>query len=187
MRVESVCPPQCSQGTWHVSLAVKDRGHSGLASLQLAEGQGVLTLFHEDTTGRTESPVTKLHEEPPEGHASPLMQLHEEATERQVQRHRTRLGHRAHRLEKARLVHGEPPLNISKWAKRRPLTLHYTSGCCAPRAELLVWDRAGNVRRCHLIASQQRALRDKETNSAPIKTTHILLSLAVLSFLGLAL
>ncbi|KAL7879064.1 hypothetical protein AOLI_G00100380 [Acnodon oligacanthus] len=184
MRVESTCPPQCSLGNWTVSLAVKDRGHSGLASVQLAEGQGILTLLHGETTGRTENPVIQIHEDATEGHVSPLIQLQEETTEHQQYQHRTRLGHRAHRLEKARLVHGEPPLNISEWARRKSITVQYTSDCCGPRAELLVWDRAGNMRRCHLIASQQRALREKEKNTAPNSTAHMLLTLIMLIFLG---
>ncbi|KAI4896696.1 hypothetical protein NFI96_016086 [Prochilodus magdalenae] len=181
MRVELDCPPQCSLGNWSVSLAVKDRGHSGLASVQLAEGQGILTLLHEETTAITEHPLTQLHEEATEGHVSPLMQLHKETTEHQHHKHRTRHGHTSHRLEKARLVYGEPPLDISEWAGRKPIAVQYSSSCCAPKAELQVWDTAGNMRRCHLIASQQRALREKEKNCAPIRTVHMILVLSLLT------
>ncbi|XP_072550642.1 von Willebrand factor A domain-containing protein 7 [Salminus brasiliensis] len=185
MRVELACPPQCSLANWSVSLAVKDRGHSGLASVQLAEGQGTLTLFHKETTRRAENPFTQLHKEATEGQVSPLMQLNEEVEEHQLHRHRTRLGHRAHKLETSTLVHSDPPLNVSMWARGRHITLHYTSGCCDPQADLLVWDRAGNMRRCHLIASQQRALREKEKNSAASGPAGWVLTLALTGLLGL--
>ncbi|XP_066540580.1 von Willebrand factor A domain-containing protein 7 [Hoplias malabaricus] len=182
MRLESGCPLECSLGNWSVSLTVKDYGHSGLASVKLTEGQGILKVFHEQITWRTESPLTELRENPVTGHTSPVMQLHEEPRERQHLRHRTRIRDRGSRVEKGRLVHGDPALDISEWARGKPITLHYMSSCCIPKAEVLVWDKSGNMRRCHLIASQQRALREKE-NSAASSTTHTLLTM--LTLLGL--
>ncbi|KAK1785333.1 hypothetical protein P4O66_018719, partial [Electrophorus voltai] len=153
MHVELACSSQCSLGSWSVSLAVRDRGHSGLGSIQLAVGQGTLTLLHEETTGRIKSPLVQLHEETTQGH--------EEVTNHQHNRSRTRLEHGAHRLEKARLLQGDPPLNITDWSGGKPVMLHYTAGCCVPRAEVVVGDLTGNMRTCHLTARHQRALREK--------------------------
>ncbi|XP_049582169.1 von Willebrand factor A domain-containing protein 7 isoform X1 [Syngnathus scovelli] len=44
-RLQSSCSPACNESTWNVSLAVWDRGRSGLAALQLHKGQGTLTLL----------------------------------------------------------------------------------------------------------------------------------------------
>ncbi|KAL0973413.1 hypothetical protein UPYG_G00203250 [Umbra pygmaea] len=51
MRVEQTCPglAQCTGASWTVSLALTDRGRTGLASLQLSQGQGTLTLLHGPT------------------------------------------------------------------------------------------------------------------------------------------
>ncbi|KAF7652992.1 hypothetical protein LDENG_00089040 [Lucifuga dentata] len=46
-----------------------------------------------------------------------------------------------------------------------PLWVRYTSSCCFPQAELLVWDGAGNMKRCRLISGQQRQQRDRITES----------------------
>ncbi|XP_015461758.3 von Willebrand factor A domain-containing protein 7 [Astyanax mexicanus] len=184
LRVESACPPQCSLGNWSVSLALKDRGHSGLASMQLAKGQGTITLLHQETTRKTEgeNPLTQLHKEATEGQASPLMQLNKEAQEHQLHQHRGH-GHQVHQSEPSTLVHSDPPLNISQWARGRHITLHYTSNCCDPQAELLIWDRAGNMRRCHLIASQQRGLRENKKNSASSRTAGLVFPLVLFSLL----
>lgn len=134
---------------WSVSLAISDRGRSGLAALQLQKGDGILTLFNsppptEDSTAEAE--------------LSPHQQ--------QAQRDRSdNRGHRYyhHQYPKARLERGEPPLNISEWAlgSSQPLWGRYTSSCCSAQAELLVWDAAGNMKRCHLTSDQQRELRDR--------------------------
>ncbi|MCJ8733135.1 hypothetical protein PDJAM_G00219630 [Pangasius djambal] len=181
MHVESDCPPlpQCFLGNWSIYLTVKDRGHSGLASIQLAAGQGTLTLLHDEATGKNEYSLTQL---PEEAYVSPLRQLHEEAVRHQLHRHSARLKHRAHRLAKVRLVHGDLPVNISKWARRKHIMLHYTSDCCVSQAELLVWDGAGNMRNCSLTASQQRALREKNSANG---ITHTLLTLVLWTLLEL--
>lgn len=182
MHVESDCSPlpQCFLGNWSVYLTVKDRGHSGLATIQLAVGQGTLMLLHDEATGKNENSLMQL---PEETYVSPLRQLHEEATRHQLHIHLAWLKHRAHRLAKDRLVHGDRPLNISEWGRRKHIMLHYTSDCCVPEAELLMWDGAGNMRNCSLTASQQRALREK--NSAANGITHTLVTLALWTLLGL--
>ncbi|XP_061639296.1 von Willebrand factor A domain-containing protein 7 isoform X2 [Phyllopteryx taeniolatus] len=70
-----------------------------------------------------------------------------------------------HVQHKATLVEGDPPLNVSQWAlgSSEPLWGSYTSSCCSARAELLVWDTAGNMKRCHLASGQQRQLSDTRT------------------------
>lgn len=182
MHVETNCPPlpQCFLGNWSISLTVKDRGHSGLASIQLALGQGTLMLLHDEATDKNEYSLMPL---PEETYASPLSQLHEEATRRQLHRHSEWLKHRPHGLAKGRLVHGDPPMNISEWARRKDIMLHYTSNCCVLQAELLVWDGAGNMRNCSLTANQQRALREK--NSAAKGISHSLLTPVLWTLLGL--
>ncbi|KAL6116421.1 vwa7 [Pungitius sinensis] len=59
------------------------------------------------------------------------------------------------RRHAARLEVGDPPVNVSGWAagSSRPLWGTYSSSCCSARAELLVWDAAGNVKRCRLAAA----------------------------------
>ena len=77
-------------------------------------------------------------------------------------------------------------MNVSEWVGRSghlPLWVTYSSSCCSPQAELLVWDRAGNMRRCHLTSSQQRGFeeRSEETNgSGNITTGNVLLLLSTL-------
>ncbi|KAF4071973.1 hypothetical protein AMELA_G00268960 [Ameiurus melas] len=182
MQVKADCPPlsQCFLGNWSVYLTVRDRGHSGLASIELAVGQGTLMLLHDEAIGENENSLMQLAEET---YISSLKQLHEEATRHQLHRHSARLKQRAHRLAKDRLVHGDPPVNISEWARRKHIMLHYTSDCCVPQAELLVWDGAGNMRNCSLTSSQQRALREK--NSAVNGIAHTLLTLVSWTLLGL--
>ncbi|KAJ3591363.1 hypothetical protein NHX12_009308 [Muraenolepis orangiensis] len=135
-RLESPCPSPCSGSSWTVSLALSDRGRSGLASLQLLRGEGVLALLSHAPTP------------PGEGWAG---------TRRQPDRERPA----GPTLEK-----GEPPLNVSE--RGQPMWVRYRASCCAPHAELLVWDRAGNLRRCHLTSGQQGGLgvRHSETNGS---------------------
>ncbi|KAM9853613.1 LOW QUALITY PROTEIN: von Willebrand factor A domain-containing protein 7 [Aulostomus maculatus] len=134
-RVQSSCPPTCSQSTWSASLAVSDRGRSGLAALQLLKGEGILTLFHN----------------PP--HPSDNQ---EEA--------------KPHHHHKATLEKGDPPLKVSEWVagSSQPLWVRYTSTCCATQAELLVWDAAGNMKRCHLTSGLPRQQGGgREASGAP--------------------
>ncbi|KAG9342176.1 hypothetical protein JZ751_017176 [Albula glossodonta] len=65
MRVEAACPPKCDQGIWAVSLAVTDRGRSSLASLQLSQGSGVLTLLRGES--RQAGQLWRQEGEEPEG------------------------------------------------------------------------------------------------------------------------
>ncbi|XP_048024996.1 von Willebrand factor A domain-containing protein 7 [Megalobrama amblycephala] len=161
LHVESSCPSLCSQGSWKVSLLAKDRGHSGLASIQLAQGEGTLIL----SEVTTEIHIPQLHEETTEGVHLPLLQPQKDTSEISGNHHLgTGAEHVHQRLEGVQLVNGDYPVNISEWTKGKPVMMHYSSGCCAPQAEIILLDRAGNMRRCHLIASQQRALR--ENNSA---------------------
>ncbi|XP_071389668.1 von Willebrand factor A domain-containing protein 7-like [Centroberyx affinis] len=151
-QVQRSCPPQCSNSVWSVSLAVSDRGRSGLAALQLHQGEGILTLFH--------SP-------PPT--ADSLGEDRPGPGQQQADGDRTTGGshhHHQHR-HKARLEKGDAPVNVSEWAagSSQPLWVRYTSSCSAPQAELLVWDRAGNMRRCHLSSGQQRQQRDRSTET----------------------
>ncbi|XP_078102749.1 von Willebrand factor A domain-containing protein 7 [Sander vitreus] len=154
MRVQSTCPSICNESNWSISLVVSDRGRSGLAALQLQKGEGILTLFHsppptEDSLGETQPNPDQ-------------QQAHGDKT--------TSGGHHRHHRHKARLEKGDPPLNVSEWApsSSQPLWVRYTSSCCSAQAELLVWDTAGNMKRCHLTSGQQRQLRDRsiETNGA---------------------
>lgn len=182
MHMESDCPPlpQCFLGNWSVSLTVKDRGHSGLASIQLAVGQGTLMLLHDEATWKKKNSLTQ---HPGETYVNPMRQLHEEATWHQLHKHSAWLKHSAHRPVKDRLVHGDPPVNISEWARRKHIMLYYTSDCCVPQAEMLVWDGAGNMRNCSLKASQQRSLREK--NNAANGITHTLLMFVLWILLSL--
>ncbi|XP_068172839.1 von Willebrand factor A domain-containing protein 7 isoform X2 [Antennarius striatus] len=149
-RVQSSCISRCNESIWSVSLAVTDRGRSGLAALQLQEGEGILTLY--DSPPPMEDGLTKLQAGPDQ--------------------HRTTDGgpSHGHQQHKARLENGDPPLNVSEWVldSSQPLWVRYTSSCCSVQAELLVWDTAGNMKRCHLTSGQQRLLSDKsaETNGS---------------------
>ncbi|XP_028855507.1 LOW QUALITY PROTEIN: von Willebrand factor A domain-containing protein 7-like [Denticeps clupeoides] len=80
-------------------------------------------------------------------------------------------------VKESQLVQDDPAVNVSDWSRNRPLRLSYTSSCCASRAELLVWDRAGNMRRCLLTSSLQRAWQQK--NGAASPTSGALLSLVI--------
>ncbi|XP_044057175.1 von Willebrand factor A domain-containing protein 7 isoform X2 [Siniperca chuatsi] len=150
-QVHSTCPSICNESSWSVSLALSDRGRSGLAALQLQKGEGILTLFHsppptEDSLGEVQP-------------GSDQQQAHRDKT--------TRSGHHHHH-QKARLEKGDPPLNVSEWvlSSSQPLWVRYTSSCCSAQAELLVWDTAGNMKRCHLTSGQQRQPRDKSTETS---------------------
>ncbi|XP_067275622.1 von Willebrand factor A domain-containing protein 7 [Pseudorasbora parva] len=160
LHVESSCPSLCSQGNWKVSLVAKDRGHSGLASIQLAQGEGILILS-EVTTERRVQHFPHLYEKTTGGVHLPLRQPQKDTPE--ISNHHLGTGaeHGHQMLEEVQIVNGDHPVNISEGSKGKPLMMHYSSGCCAPQAELVLWDRAGNMRSCPLIASQQRALQEK--------------------------
>ncbi|XP_018554392.1 von Willebrand factor A domain-containing protein 7 [Lates calcarifer] len=143
---QPTCPSVCNESSWSVSLVVSDRGRSGLAALQLRKGEGILTLFlspppTEDSMGDTQQ------------------QAHRSKT--------TSGGHPHHHHHKARLEKGDSPLNVSDWIleSSQPLWVRYTSSCCSAQAELLVWDTAGNMKRCHLTPGQQRQLTDRSTET----------------------
>ncbi|KAJ4935772.1 hypothetical protein JOQ06_017300 [Pogonophryne albipinna] len=163
-QVQSTCPSTCTESSWSVSLVVSDRGRSGLAALQLQKGEGVLTLFHSP-------PPT---EESLEGTQQPA---YKDTT--------TIEGHHHH--HKARLQRGEPPLNVTDWVPglSQPLWARYSSSCCSPKAELLVWDTAGNMKRCRLTSGQQTQLRDRRTESSGARRiTLISVSVLVGGLLG---
>lgn len=176
LQVESTCPSLCSQGSWKVSLVAKDRGHSGLASIQLTQGEGTLILS-EVTTERHVQHFPQLHEETMEGVPLPLLQPQKDTSE--ISNHHLGTGaeHGHQRLEGVQLVNGNHPVNISEWTKGKPIMMHYSSGCCAPQAELVLLDRAGNMRHCHLIASQQRALRENNRAHSGEFTSQLVLML----------
>ncbi|XP_037630971.1 von Willebrand factor A domain-containing protein 7 [Sebastes umbrosus] len=136
-RLQSNCSSICIESSWSVSLVVSDRGRSGLAALQLQKGEGILTLFH------SPPPTNDSMEEASGGHH-----------------------HHHHHHHKARLEKGEAPLNVSDWVPSQPLWVSYMSSCCSAQAELLVWDTAGNMKRCHLTSGQQRQLRDRSTETS---------------------
>ncbi|XP_027017087.2 von Willebrand factor A domain-containing protein 7 isoform X1 [Tachysurus fulvidraco] len=178
--MESNCPPlpQCFLGNWSVYLTVKDKGNSGLASIQLTEGQGSLMLLHEEGIGKSTNSLMQLSEET---YVSRLKLHREEATRHQLHKHSGWIKPNAPKITEDRLVHGEPPLNISEWARRKHIMLYYISDCCGLQAELHVLDGAGNMRNCSLARSQQRALREK--NCAANGLTHTLLTLALWTLL----
>lgn len=158
-QVQSSCSSFCKESSWSVSLAVSDTGRSSLAALQLLKGEGILTLFH--------SPPS-TEESHMDGQLGPDKQ--------QAQRNKTTSGgqHLAHQYL-ARLEPGDPPLNVSTLAigSSQPLWGRYTSNCCSAQAELLVWNTAGNMKRCHLMSGQQRQQRDKNANTSGAGQTEL--------------
>lgn len=118
-------------------MAVSDSGRSSLAALQLQKGGGVLTLFHSPTA---------LEQSHVDGQLDP--EHHGEHT--------------------ARLKAGDAPFNVSAWplGSSLPLWGNYTSSCCSSQAELLVWNTAGNMKRCHLTSGQQGQQRDHNTETS---------------------
>ncbi len=165
--MESSCPSLCSQSSWKVSLVAKDKGYSGLASIQLVQGEGTLILS-EVSMQRREEHFPQLHEETTGGVHLPLLQPQKDTSEAELGRQR---------LDGVQLLKGDHPVNISEWTKGKPVIMHYSSGCCAPYAEIVLWDRAGNMRRCHLKASQERALREKNSAHSGKSTSWLVLML----------
>lgn len=152
-RVQSNCSAICNATSWSVSLSVSDIGHSGLDALQLQEGEGILILFHSNPTSE-------------DSLGEPGIEL------QQTQRDKSTNGAYHHHQEqhnhKARLETGGPPLNISEWSLdvSQPLFVSYTSSCCSTQAKMLVWDKAGNMKRCHLTNGQKRQLQNKSTETS---------------------
>ncbi|XP_042343175.1 von Willebrand factor A domain-containing protein 7 [Plectropomus leopardus] len=160
VRVQSACSSICNESSWSVSLVVLGRGRSGLAALQLQKGEGILTLFHSPTP--TEDSQGEAQRDPDQ------QQTHKDMTI-------SGGNHHHHHHHKARLEKGDPPLNVSEWVtgSSQSLWVKYTSSCCSAQAELLVWDTAGNMKRCHLTSGQQRQLRDRSTDtSGAARITH---------------
>ncbi|KAF6721633.1 von Willebrand factor A domain-containing protein 7 [Oryzias melastigma] len=166
-RVQSECPSVCTQSSWSVSLVVSDNGRSGLAALQLQKGEGILTLFHnapflEDVLDESGNMKKQTHKD-------------KKTSEDHHHRH-----HHHHSDHKTRLKTGDPPLNISAWAHTasQPLWVDYTSSCCSAQAEVLVWDRAGNTKRCRLTSVEQRSSdRSSDTSgTAAAEFTSIVVS-----------
>ena len=170
-RLQSNCPAVCNGSSWSVSLAVSDNGRSGLAALQLQKGEGTLTLFH--------SPPPTEHDsgEAQPGHERQHVHQNKTADEGRHQHHQHH--------HRARLERGEPPLNVSEWAldSSQPLWVRYMSSCCSAQAEILVWDTAGNMRRCRLTSGQQKKPRYKSTDTSG--TTQPALTGVISLFLGL--
>ncbi|KAF3693017.1 von Willebrand factor A domain-containing protein 7 Protein G7c Precursor [Channa argus] len=157
---QTTCPSACNDSTWTVSLVVSDRGHSGLSTLLLQKGEGILTSLH-NPPPREDS----LEEDQP----SPKQQ--------NVHKDKTRSGDQHQQI---RIKKGDPPLNLSEWVldSSEPLWLSYTSCCCSAQAELLIWDLAGNMKRCHIISSQQSQQENRSTEisgSGQIRLLGILL------------
>lgn len=68
----------------------------------------------------------------------------------------------------ARLEAGDAPFNVSSWelGSSQPLWVRYSSSCCSSQAELLVWNTAGNMKRCYLTSGQQRQQRDQNAETS---------------------
>ncbi|XP_075871301.1 von Willebrand factor A domain-containing protein 7 isoform X1 [Nelusetta ayraudi] len=151
-QVNSSCSSVCNESSWNVSLAVSDSGRSSLAALQLQKGEGVLTLFL--------SPPA-MEESPVDGQLDP---------EHQHQHQHQQAHHGEHM---ARLKAGDAPFNVSAWplGSSQPLWGRYTSSCCSSQAELLVWNTAGNMKRCHLTSGQQGQQRDHNAEASGVGHT----------------
>ncbi len=156
LQVESSCPSLCSQSSWKVSLVAKDRGHSGLASIQLAQGEGTLILS-EVSMQRREEHFPQLHEENTGGVHLPLLQPQKDTSEQHFGTESEQ------RLDGVQLFKGDHPVNISEWTKGKPIMMHYSSGCCAPHAEIVLWDRVGNMRRLSSQSQSGKGVYEKRT------------------------
>ncbi|KAL4647360.1 von Willebrand factor A domain-containing protein 7-like [Arapaima gigas] len=169
VQVEAFCPPLCDQGNWTASLTVFDRGRSGLAAIQLSRGKGTLTLVQgQRLRERRKWKIDGKRDQ-------------EYGVDRHgIDGHRLKK-HRHGRHEVPHLRLGEPPLNISAWANKASLHVRYTSNCCSPQAELLVWDGAGNMMRCHLSSSQEEVTKESASNAERRQIVHfvILMSISV--------
>ncbi|MEQ2167580.1 hypothetical protein GOODEAATRI_005490 [Goodea atripinnis] len=118
----------------------------------MQKGDGILTIFHnppptEENFGETLPNFEHQH-------------LHKNKT--------TSRDHWHHHHYRARLQTGDPPLNVSEWAlgSSQPLWVMYMSSCCSAQAEILVWDKAGNMKRCILTSGQHRVPSDVTTETS---------------------
>lgn len=86
----------------------------------------------------------------------------------------------------ARLHAGDAPFNVSAWelGSSKPLWARYTSSCCSSQAELLVWNKAGNMKRCYLTSGHQRQQREQNAETSGAGCTPVL---SVSMFLGTVL
>lgn len=171
MKILSDCSSICSQSNWSVSLVVSDMGRSGLSTLKLQEGKGVLTLFQfpPSRESSVHRPQLSLNKQQADDSGTSAGGLHQ---------------------HQARLETGDPLFNVSGWTldSSQPLWVKYTSSCCSTQAEILVWDTAGNMKRCHLTSAHQRQLSDMSTDSnraEPNTQAFLLLPLLFLSWLWL--
>lgn len=148
-----MCPSACNESTWTASLVVSDSGHSGLAALQLQKGEGILTLLHRPPAG--EDRVGEAQPGPDQPHRDRITNAEHSY-------------HHHHHHHNARLKKGDSPLNVSELVldSSQPLWVRYTSSCCSAQAELLVWDAAGNLKRCHLMSGQQRQKRNRNAGTS---------------------
>lgn len=149
-QVQASCSSVCTESSWSVSLAVSDSGRSSPAALQLLKGQGVLTLFHSPPS--VEDVLLDPGQQKNHHHGEPM----------------------------ARLKAGDAPFNVSVWAlgSSQPLWVKYSSSCCSSQAELLVWNMAGNMKRCYLSSGQQRQQRDQNAEpSGAAPSENVLFSL----------
>ncbi|XP_017297416.1 von Willebrand factor A domain-containing protein 7 [Kryptolebias marmoratus] len=164
VQVQSDCTAVCTKSSWSLSLVVSDNGRSGLAALQLLNGEGSLTVFHSL---------------PPTDGSLEEVQLGLEQQHKHKTQSTGRGPHRNyHHHYRARLETGDPPLNVSEWAmsSTQPLWVMYTSSCCSAQAEVLVWDKAGNMKRCHLTSVHLRKQKDagmETSGTGQLKFTEI--------------
>ncbi|XP_041849823.1 von Willebrand factor A domain-containing protein 7 isoform X2 [Melanotaenia boesemani] len=168
-RIVSDCPAICNESSWSVSVVLSDNGRSGLAALQLQKGEGVLTLFH--------SPPLPKHS---------FEEVQPGPEQQQVHKNKTTIGHHQHHHHHAQLRTGEPPFNVSQWAlgSSQPLWVRYTSSCCSSQAEMLVWDTAGNMKRCHMTSGQQWKQRETSTEASGTEQTTLTGFIFILGLLG---
>ncbi|XP_015228237.1 PREDICTED: von Willebrand factor A domain-containing protein 7-like [Cyprinodon variegatus] len=166
-RLQSDCPADCSKSSWRVSLVVSDDVQSGLAALQMQKGDGVLTIFHNppstEESFRENHPDLDHQHHPGKGH------------------------HQHHHHYRARLQRGDPPLNVSEWEEGslKLLWVMYTSSCCSTQAELLVWDKAGNMKRCVLTSGQKSVQSETTTETSGTGRTKPAVALLLLMCLQL--
>ncbi|KAK6469988.1 von Willebrand factor A domain-containing protein 7 isoform X1 [Huso huso] len=111
--VRDSCPSlsqkSCSQASWSTNLLFSDQGHSGIAGMQLQQGQGLLNL-----TGDPGKQGVQLRK-------------------------------------------GQGRLNLTGLDMGAEVVGTYTSNCCSLKAELFLWDTAGNQGLCSILVHQQRA------------------------------
>ncbi|MGH0137953.1 UNVERIFIED_CONTAM: hypothetical protein FKN15_030380 [Acipenser sinensis] len=105
----SLSQKSCSQASWSTNLLFSDQGHSGIAGMQLQQGQGLLNLTGDPGKQRVQ------------------------------------------------LRKGQGRLNLTGLDMGAEVVGTYTSNCCSLKAELFLWDTAGNQGLCSILVHQQRA------------------------------